>query len=42
MDDPISIGDTFYWSAKEKYIDTNVSADYSFTLLDVKPMTIDE
>ena len=41
LEDPIKFGDTYYWSAREKYIDTYASADYSFSVLDVEPITID-
>ncbi|HOM02288.1 MAG TPA: stalk domain-containing protein [Acetivibrio sp.] len=41
FEDPVKLGDTYYWSAREKYIDTYVSADYSFTVLDVEPVTLD-
>ncbi|WP_265445926.1 copper amine oxidase N-terminal domain-containing protein [Acetivibrio straminisolvens] len=41
IDDPVKFGDTYYWSAREEYIDNYASADYSFTVLDVQPVTLD-
>jgi hypothetical protein len=42
LEDPIKLGDTYSWSAREKYIDTYASADYSFTVKNVKPITLDD
>ncbi len=40
LKDPVKLGDTYSWSASEKYLDTIASADYSFKVKKVEPITI--
>lgn len=42
LQDPIKFGETFVWSASQKYIDTTASADYTCTVKKVEPISVDE
>lgn len=42
FEDPVKFGDTYYWSASEDYIDTVASADHSFTVKKVEPLTLSD
>jgi len=42
LQDPVKFGETFAWSASEKYIDTIASADYTCTVKKVEPISVDE
>jgi len=42
LQDPIKFGETFSWSATEKYIDTTASADYTCTVKKVEPISSEE
>ncbi|KNY26657.1 stalk domain-containing protein [Pseudobacteroides cellulosolvens] len=42
LEDPIKLGETFSWSATEKYINTTASADYTCTVKKVEPITYEE
>lgn len=40
LKDPVKFGETFSWSASEKYIDTTATADYTYVVKKVEPITI--
>jgi hypothetical protein len=41
LTDPIKLGETYSWSATEKYIDSTISANYSYTVKKVEAITDD-
>lgn len=42
LQDPVKLGETYTWSASEKYINSTISADYSYTVKKVQPVTFEE
>ncbi|HEY9061191.1 MAG TPA: stalk domain-containing protein [Pseudobacteroides sp.] len=42
LSDPIKLGETYSWSATEKYINSTISANYSYTVKKVEPVTLEE
>lgn len=42
LKDPVKFGDTYSWSASEDYIGNRVSADYSFRVKKVEPITVQD
>ena len=42
LDDPVKLGESYSWSAREKYIDTMASANYTYTVKKVEPITVEQ
>lgn len=42
LQDPVKLGEAYSWSAKEEYLDTIASADYTFVVKKVEPITVEQ